>query len=75
MPYTCWMSAAEALDLRKSAHDKNISKPLGWRVFAGWLGSLLFLATGKSPSPVASSDSNPMAQEVLIKQSFGYQQE
>ena len=35
----------------KSAHNTNISKPLGWRVFASHWVVLLLLATEKGPEP------------------------
>src|SRR5271166_1878230 len=38
----------------ESAHNTNISKPLGWRIFASHWVVLLLLATEKGPSPASS---------------------
>src|SRR5271166_1940273 len=48
------LSPAANVRVRKSAHNTNISKPLGWRVFASHWVVLLLLATEKGPSPASS---------------------
>src|ERR1700724_449641 len=45
---------AANVSVRKSAHNTNISKPLGWRIFASHWVVLLLLATEKGPSPASS---------------------
>ena len=45
---------AANVSVRKNAHNTNISKPLGWRVFASHWVVLLLLATEKGPSSASS---------------------
>src|SRR5271165_4720279 len=52
--YSSTTVPAANVSVRKSAHNTNISKPLGWRIFASHWVVLLLLATEKGPSPASS---------------------